>query len=164
MKQSDEKQVKYINSILVFPLYSLAPRFVSREFFAYLKRLKALPYKYVIFAFYTRTTYRDVMSCVLLKMGKVVSLFGEGFSHRRERFVLWRSKIDILLENDLYGKRPACDDSDYIIAFDDEPMQNEKYIWKKYGEKLLFFEQSEVPIEIKMHKSKISFKKHAKLL
>ena len=94
----------------------------------------------------------------------MVSLFGEGFSHRRENFVLGRSKIDILLENDLYYKRPACDDADYIIAFDDEPVQNEKYVWKKYGEKLLFFEQSEVPIEIKINKRKISFKKHAILL
>jgi len=164
MKQIDKKVQKTKNAILVCPLSSRAPKFLSQGYFDYLHHLKLLPYKYVIFAFYTRTIYRNVVSCALIRQGKVVGLFGEGFSSRRGRFVLGSSKIDILLENDLYYKRPACDDADYIIAFDDEPVQNEKYVWKKYGEKLLFFEQSEVPIEIKINKRKISFKKHAILL
>ncbi len=159
MGRKDKKSKGYINKVLVLPLCDGAPKFVSKGFFDYLRALKKLPYKYVVFAFYTRTIYRNVVSCALIRQGRVVGLFGEGFSNRRGRFVLGRSKIDILLENDLYYKRPTCDDADYIIAFDDEPMQNEKYIWEKYGEKLLFFEQSDVPIEIKMHKRKISFKK-----
>ena len=153
-----------IINIMVMPFCDKTPLFLSKKFFKRLNLFKKLHFEYIIFPFYVQTIYIKQVAGVVLHKGKVVSIFGEGFSNKSAVIFTCGIKIKVVFHYDLFSLQSDFSSFDYIFGIDDEELYNEQYVLQKTSNKLLFFPPQKDNYHVVIKKGKIISKNFAKLL
>ena len=153
-----------ITRIVIIPFCDDTPLFLSASFFEKLDELQNLKDDYVIFPFYVKTFYRKQMAGIIVHNGKIESLFGEPFSKKSGIISTNGCNINIVFYYDLYNLKYDFSPYDHVFGFDDEALDNEKYVYDKLSSKLLFFSPNSKALSIAIKKGKIFSKKYKKLL
>ena len=128
------------NSITIIPFSSVSAVYLDRIFFEILFTIKKLNKGVAIFCFYAYIGGIKTTACILFRGKKTLNIIGEAFSHKRCSFAFCNKIFDITLFPYVFDK-DYSPKSDYILFFDDEKMQNKKYLKSKFSSKILFFDK-----------------------
>lgn len=112
-------------SVLVVGYNKNSPRFLTKEYYKYLRFFRLLSKKSdieIIFCFYIFYNDRTYLNALNIRAGKIENIFGENFSNKTLFLNFEKKDIAFLFYFDLYKKkyRNFLENFDLIVGIDDE--------------------------------------------
>lgn len=136
----DLKREKF--DILIFVFNDRTPYFLSRKYYKVLDFLKQISVSKnvdIIYVFYVKKEYRNLVNGLYISSGIVKRVYGEFFS---DKCCLIKSKdkiIQVMFYYDLYANRNVFNNSDIdlFIGLDNFNVDNLKFLQNKFFNKLI---------------------------